>query len=105
MDLPSHAFWTYALEKIALPEANASRSFLFFSLLFAVLPDLIHDTPYAISILWNKKKLGLKNIKDAVRFAYDINHNRPAQYQNLFPLCAQLSFYSHSFLIYSLVGL
>ena len=106
MDLPSHALWTFAVEKIFWPDFfKTHHPFLFFSLLFAILPDLIHDVPYTILVLINKNKLGLKGIKSVIHFAYDVNRNQPLKYQALFPQVARLGFFSHSFITFLLAAI
>ncbi len=106
MDLPSHALWTYVLEKAVAPEfIKTHRPFLFFSLLFAAFPDLITDAPYFIAILCSKNKLGLKSLKEVLNFAYDLNHNRSLEYEALFPWSARLGFFSHSFGVYFFIAI
>jgi len=100
MDSPSHALWTYALEKSLWPEyLKDNPFFLFSSLFFSVLPDLVVDIPLVVYLIFKKSRFDLKNLKQIIIFAYDIVRNRPEDYQKLFPWSFKTAFYSHSFLV------
>jgi hypothetical protein len=102
MDLPAHVLYTYALEKIAMPIlVDNNPQFVFTSLVFSALPDLLESTPFLIYLAFNRSKFGLKNLRSIVAFAIDISHNRPSQYEIEFPWAVQVSFLTHSFLLYA----
>ena len=106
MDSPSHALWTYALEKSFWPEfVKTNPGFLFVSLFFSILPDLIVDAPFVLYLLFNKHKYHLKTFKEIINFGYTIIQQKPLEYETLFPWSAKTAFYSHSFLTYFLIAI
>lgn len=106
MDLPSHILYTYAVEKVSLPTYLIDKPvFVTTSLVFSSVPDILESTPFLIYLYINKKKLNLNNFREIVSFATEITHNRPTEYENKFKWAANISFYTHSYLVYSLIAL
>jgi len=101
MDLPSHVLYTYALEKVSLSSNFLNKpDFVISSLIFSTAPDILESVPFLIYLFFNKRKLKLNNLKEIVVFAADLTHNRPIEYEKNFKWASQISFYSHSFLVY-----
>lgn len=106
MDLPSHILYTYAAEKVSLPPFIIDKpSFVTASLVFSAMPDILESVPFLTYLYLNKKILNLKNIKEVITFASDLTHNRPAEYENRFKWASDISFYSHSYLVYALISI
>jgi len=106
MDLPSHVLWTYAFEKITVPNfVNSNPKFVLASLLFVALPDILESTPFLFYLTLNRKKHNLKNFRSILSFAVDINHDRQDEYDTNFSWASKISFYTHSFLVCVVVAL
>lgn len=106
MNLPSHILYTYASEKIFIPNyINENQDFVLFSLIFTSLPDLLESIPFIFYLYIKKHKYGLKNFRSIVNYASNITHNKPLEYEKEFHWASKISFYTHSFFVYIVVSI
>ena len=106
MDLPSHLLYTYAVEKVSVPVYISNHpDFVVSSLIFSCLPDIFETTPFLVYLYFNQKKYSLDGFKSIINFSTDITHNRSEEYVKNFKWASNISFYTHSYLVYIFIAL